>query len=265
MLLSEDDKAWLHQAYPRLVPASDELAGIVDFTGTYNENSGRFQVLYDGSEDEVGGLRITASFGVRLKPRTDISLSKLPALFVEGVKPIADRHFSRVDQSACLCSPFEEEEFLVGGLAFIPFFEQLIIPFLYGQEFFSQYGRWPWGEYAHGAVGLLEAYAKIRDPLRAEECLNKLELDAKAWPGISSVLQQLSEVSEVMQCFCPRKDQMRRCHPKALDGLRQLRRHLNAQRQSFARMIGAAPPQRELRKPNSEIDEWPTRERRIDV
>lgn len=262
-MLNDDDKAWLREAYPRLSPASDEISGVVDFTGTYNGENDHFQVLYDDSDDEVGGLRLKGNFAIRLKPRTETSLSKLPALYVLDVKPIDDRHFSRVDQSACLCSPFEEEEFLIGGLAFIPFFEQLIIPFLYGQVFFSQYRRWPWGEYAHGAVGLLEGYAEIRDPLRAEECWNKLKLDAKAWPDISSLLQQLSEISEGMQCFCQRKDQMRRCHPKALDGLRQLRRHLNAQRQSFARLIGAAPPQRELRKPYSEIDERTTREQRI--
>ncbi len=262
-MLNDDHKAWLCQAYPRLSSASDEISGVVDFTGTYNGESGHFQVLYGDSEDEVGGLRLTGSFAVRLKPRNDTSLSKLPALYVLDVKPIDDRHFSQIDQSACLCSPFEEEEFLVGGLAFIAFFEQLIIPFLYGQEFFSRYRRWPWGEYAHGAVGLLEAYADIRDPLRAEECWNKLRHDTKAWPGISSVLEQLSEVSERIRCFCPRKDQMRRCHPRALEGLRQLRRHLNAQRQSFARLIGAAPSQRELRKQYSEIDEQPTCERRV--
>jgi hypothetical protein len=119
IMLNEDDKAWLRQAYPRLSPASDEISGVVDFTGTYNGESDHFQVLYDDSEDEVGGLRLKGSFAIRLKPRTDTSLSKLPALYVLDVKPIDDRHFSRVDQSACLCSPFEEEEFLVGGLAFI--------------------------------------------------------------------------------------------------------------------------------------------------
>src|ERR1700727_2238404 len=52
---------------------------------------------------------------------------------------------------------------LSGAFQIRAFLEQLVIPFLYGQVFYSSKNRWPWAEYAHGATGILEAYSKTRD------------------------------------------------------------------------------------------------------
>jgi hypothetical protein len=129
------------------------------------------------------------------------------------------------------------------GFAFVPFFEQLVIPFLYGQEFYSLNGRWPWAEYAHGATGLLEAYAGLAHPSKAEECFRRILLETSETRRIRAVVQQLSEVKDQTLCFCPRRGHMHCCHPMALQGLRQLRRDLNRHVQWFAPKIGAAPPQ----------------------
>ena len=170
---------------------------------------------------------LSGTFKVRIEPRADRSTSRLPALYANEIGPAANRHFNSVDKSACLCSPLEEDEFLQPELQFRVFLEQLVIPFLYGQVYFSSYDRWPWPEYAHGAAGVLEAYAKIRDQNHAEECLRLLSQDSQ-WPMIRSALRQKPYIKGHGPCFCSSGDKFRRCHSAALKGALQLQRDLNA-------------------------------------
>ena len=121
--------------------------------------------------DGNGAVVLVGSFNIRLEERTDKSTWHLPALFVDGIELIPERHFNQKDHSACLCSPLEEREFLEPELQFSLFLERLVIPFLYGQSFYSSRGQWPWAEYAHGSTGILEAYSRIHDPASAEGCV----------------------------------------------------------------------------------------------
>lgn len=242
MRLTESDESWLQKCHPELALSPHGIAGTINTVATYNPETNLFQILYNGSPDQVGGVRLRTFFGVRLEERADTSISWLPALYVKDVKPTANRHFVQTDHSACLCSPFEEDKFVAGGLAFIPFFEQLVIPFLYGQEFYSHTGRWPWAEYAHGATGLLEAYAGLANSSKVEECFRRILLETNERRRLLSVIQHLSEVQDKTLCFCPRRGHMQYCHPRALQGLRQLRRDLNRHFQWLAPKIGAAHP-----------------------
>ena len=81
--------------------------------------------------------------------------------------------------------------------------------------------------YAHGAAGVLEAYAKIRDQNHAEECLRLLSQDSKC-PMIRSALRQKPYLKGHSPCFCSSGDKFRRCHSAALKGALQLQRDLNA-------------------------------------
>jgi hypothetical protein len=121
----------------------------------------------------------------------------------------------------------EEEEFLRPELQFRPFLEQLVIPFLYGQVYYSSNGRWPWTEYAHGATGILEAYSRVCGQHRAEECLRLLSQDAN-WPRIRSALRQEPYIKGHTPCFCSKEDQIKRCHPQALVGALRLQLDLKA-------------------------------------
>ncbi len=222
-MLEKEDRAWLLARYPKLSVDSDAIAGVVDIDATFNEKINQFLDLSKNPSDGVGGSRLSGSFKIELRERTDKSLSKLPALRVEGVEPIADRHFGQIDKTACLCSPFEEDEFLIPQFHLKRFFEKLVVPFLYGQLFYSAEGRWPWDQYSHGAVGLLEAYFKVGDSRKAEDCLQKLAHDRKVWPRIKEALEQKSYVKGHIPCFCEKRDHIRRCHPTAMKGLQQLR------------------------------------------
>jgi hypothetical protein len=86
---------------------------------------------------KFGGVKLNGSFKINVEERSDKAFSDLPALYVENVDTSMDRHFSQRDKSGCLCSPLEENEFLFPTFRFQPFIEELIIPFLYGQLYFT--------------------------------------------------------------------------------------------------------------------------------
>jgi hypothetical protein len=221
-VLKNADREWLSNAYPALVCNADGVSGNVAFTATYNHQLDRFLLLTNGVIDSVGGALLSGEFTIRIAERSDRTISALPAVFVDGVDPIADRHFSQIDKSACLCSPLEETEFLEPKFEFIRFVEQLVIPFLYGQVFYTRHGSWPWEEYAHGSVGLLEAYANAHEPARAMDCLRLLAQDANAWAKVKAALQQKPHFKGHTPCLCPKGDHIRRCHPRAWRGALQL-------------------------------------------
>jgi hypothetical protein len=226
-MLQENDKEWLHHNHPGLIAAENGVAGTLEFSASYNEQSNTFVIDADGVSDQEGALTLAGSFTIRIEERATSSTSRLPALYVEGVDPTDDRHFNQQDKSACLCIPFEEDEFVQPAFQFRLFFERLIIPFLYGQIFYSSRGRWPWTEYAHGATGILEAYSKLCDQSRATECLRLLAKD-RVWPRIKSALRQTPQIKGHTPCFCPKKDHIRRCHPGALKGLLRLQQDIDA-------------------------------------
>lgn len=226
-MLKESDEEWLRSKHPALIPACDAVTGTIDFRASYNHETNRFLILGDQVAGQAGGVALSGVFQIRIEERRDKSTSQLPTLYVQGVDPTPERHFNRGDESACLCSPLEEVEFLQPEFQFRVFLEQLVIPFLYGQLFFSSKGNWPWTEYAHGATGILEAYSKIPERNRAEECLGQLARDM-SWPRIRSALRQQPHIKGHTPCFCTKMDQIRRCHPDALEGVRRLQQDLRA-------------------------------------
>lgn len=230
MLITDKDKKWLSSKYPGLKSKQNKISGLVEFTAAYDTDANCFRVIDKDTADEVKGLRLSGKFKIKIEERTNKSLSKLPTVFVEEVDHTSSRHFNQTDQSACLCSPLEEEEFLSPEFLFQPFFTKLVIPFLYGQIFYSEKGYWPWTEYGHGVVGLLESYFKANDPSKAQDCLDKLsKQDKQTWEKVQATLQRKSGIKGHTACFCPKMDHIRRCHPDAWKGILKLREDLKNQ------------------------------------
>lgn len=211
MLRSEDEE-WLRATYPSLTRRGNGLAGLVEFKAAYDSQSNRFVILEKSASDEVAGLALSGRFMVRIEERINATFSSLPAVFLDDVEVTESRHFGH-DRSACLCSPFEEGEFLRPEFQFRKFLEQLVIPFLYGQVFYDLKREWPWPEYSHGWTGLFEAYGELPGDASAEDCL-KLLRRYPLWQKIKDVLLQKPYIKGHTPCFCPKMDQIRRCHPK---------------------------------------------------
>jgi len=226
-MVTDQDKIWLSQHYSELTSNNTGVSGAIEFAATYNEQTHRFQIIEDDIFDEVGGVKLNGSFKINIQERVDKRFSDLPALYVENIDTIMDRHFSQIDKSACLCSPLEENEFLFPTFQFQPFLEQLVIPFLYGQLYFTNKKHWPWQDLAHGGSGLLESYFRLSEPNKAEECVQRLSHVAD-WEQIKRALMQKSEVKGHTPCFCPKKDHIRRCHPDAWKGIQKLKGDIKA-------------------------------------
>ncbi len=222
-MLRNEDEEWLRTAYPRLTPQANGLAGVVEFKAAYDSQSNRFLIPEDSASDGIAGLALSGEFRIRIEERISKVFSSLPAVFLPDVEVTESRHFGR-DRSACLCSPFAEEEFLRPEFQFRNFFEQLVIPFLYGQVFYDIKGDWPWREYSHGATGILEAYAEIVGAASPRDCLQLLRQYDTLWKRIRDALLQEPYVKGHTPCFCPKMDHIRRCHSTALKGARRLQR-----------------------------------------
>ena len=221
-MLNEEDAKWLGENYPRLIPTPDGISGTIEITATYNLETNRFLKIQRGAVDDVGGVRLTGSFNISICERIVKPFSELPALMIEGVEAVANRHINICDGTACLCSPLVEDEYLIPKFQFQFFFEKLVVPFLYGQLFYSREKSWPWPDYGHGSVGLLESYERLGNPKITEKCLLKLSHDNN-WQSIKSALKQKSEIKKHTLCFCEAKDKIARCHPMAWDGIKRLR------------------------------------------
>ncbi len=221
MILKADDKEWLARAFPGLTPTSTGIVGVIEFRAAFDNDSSLFHILPEDSGPEGGGEILAGRFTVRIETRTAKYASALPALHIEEIEPSSDRHFGP-DKSACLCSALEEDEFLTPDLQLQPFVEKLIIPFLYGQVFYSLNRRWPWPEYAHGATGLLESYGRFPVPTKLDSLVQALTECRESWPAIRAALLQRDYIKGHTACVCEKKDQIRRCHPQALKGIRQL-------------------------------------------
>jgi hypothetical protein len=230
-MVNGEELEWLNQEFYGLTVASDSVEGSVTFTANWDANrTGREFILSPSPEDESTGETLIVSFGIRISPRHENAASRLPELTVEGLSPCLDRHLQQPGGAACLISPLEEEPFLSPQFSFRLFFEQLILPFLYGQQFYELHGGWPWAEYTHGVAGVLESYYRLEnvtDELTAG-CLNQLQREPSVWVVIRSLLQRYGEITGFERCLCPESRRFKDCHPDALLGLRRLRRYLKA-------------------------------------
>ena len=225
-IVSGQHDRWLSENYPGLVPAEGALSGTIAFRASYSPDDNRFAILREGDAPLDKAVTLSGSFEVRIEERTDKSVSRLPALIVTGVEAIRERHFGG-DKTACLCSPFDEDDFLQPEFQVSSFLEQLVTPFLYGQIFYTSQGHWPWGEYAHGETGILEAYSKLQDPSKAEQCLRMLSR-YPSWPAMRSGLAHKPYFQGHTVCFCGAGKQIRRCHRQAVDGALRLQRDVRA-------------------------------------
>ncbi len=225
-MLSIGDQDWLGAAYPGLrLTATGGVSGALQLSATYHRERDEFQILYPGADDVVRGLRLDGTFDISVEERMADSLSRLPALKIEGISSNASRHISQ-DGTACLCSPFVEKEFLEPKFSFRTYLEELIVPFLYGQLYYERESDWPWDHYSHGSLGILESYKSAKGRLDVDDCLNQLRRDSLTWLRIRVALRQHRGISHSTPCICKLHHRMGRCHPRALRGLQQLRQDL---------------------------------------
>ncbi len=227
------NREWIATEFPGLIIGPDSIRGNIEVHAEYDPVTLQFRPLAEENDEVVGKFVMREIFEIEIKERPDALTSRLPALLVNGVDPIPDRHFNQTDKSACLCSPLEEDRFLVPEFNLQRFMKELVIPFLYAQIYFTKHQNWPWTGYSHGALGILESYLKISESEKAKETITVLSRDRAAWPKIKRLLESKLEMRGHTPCVCEKGDHSRRCHKKAMAGLSKLREDVNLQNLKF--------------------------------
>ena len=120
--------------------------------------------------------------------------------------------------------------FLIGRFEKLPngfnlrdFFYNLLIPFFYQQSYFEANNIWPWGEYAHGILGLFEWYSKIGAITKTDlqVFINRLS-QYPQWESIKIKLTQKEGIKGHHNCICGSSKRLRDCHPNVWRGLWKL-------------------------------------------
>ncbi len=138
------------------------------------------------------------------------------------------------DGWACMCSRLEEQIRLPPGSSIDIFFYELLIPFFYAQSYFSDYGKYPWGTYSHGAFGIIESYMQLRGGKGkefAKACVTELMKEKKGKGGEEAKkcieLLKRKKIRRHWPCICDNPtERFYICHPKIFAGLRSLKKDI---------------------------------------
>lgn len=178
---------------------------------------------------EYEGLALEDCFAVRIKAHNPHS-ARLPALEEIGgrTKAIGSKYgisdlrmlHRNSDGTACVCVRQVELEKFPLGAPLMSYVENLVVPYLYGLSFYDKHGKWPWPDYSHGGLGLLEFYADTTNERTREEFTEVLAA-LKSEPAWRDYYKQLKKPSSKRGCLCGSGKQFSRCHSRAWEGLKR--------------------------------------------
>ena len=221
-MITEIETQWIAEYCPTLNINQEfsEVSGLLEFRAIYNASDG-FTWLLDQKQSSSGEILTNTYEIVITKPENS---EELPLLKIEDDDSLVtiNRHFN-LNGTACLCGPVEKRNFISSGFSFVKYLERLVIPFLYEQTYYDKYGKWPWGEYGHGAIGIFQSLINSEEAKEdIEVCLKDLRKD-KYWNRIRAILSGRERVTESSKCFCSSQEQIRSCHPWILFAIMKLR------------------------------------------
>jgi hypothetical protein len=202
--LTINDIKWLKKNYPNI--NIDTINNII-----YGSIS--FKINFEG-------YRIEDEYSIKVN-LNNLDTVGLPKVFETSGKIYniaqkynilpSDLHIND-DGSFCLVIEGEEDKLFQNNFTVKEFFENSIEKFLYQISFYEKEGYFPWGEYAHGYLGLLELYAEngIEFDILLSK-LNKIE-----------ILEALL-INRQSQCLCGSGKKLRKCHPLIFKGINKLK------------------------------------------
>lgn len=206
----------------------DEVREVVArYQGLRQASAGVLEGVID-IHHQHGAVVRRDSFSIRLAAHN--GNSRLPALrevggrsraIVQkhGFEDVRALHQNLSDGTACVCVKQEETARFPPGARLLTFIEQLAIPYLYGLSYVDELGKWPWGEYSHGGLGLLEYYAD--NPAQdAKEDLAEVLASLKADSDWADYHKQLRKPSSKRACICGSGKAFGKCHRRAWQGLK---------------------------------------------
>jgi hypothetical protein len=177
--------------------------------------------LYDGEERRD-------AFQVRMVAPLDYPVL-MPSLFETGGRTAAiatkhgirdhrDLHRNPGTGTACLCVKPEEPRRFPKGSDLPHFIEELVVPYLFGLSHFEEYGKWPWPDYSHGTLGIVEYCADAPSDESIGSTVDLLKQDA-SWRRLR---RQIRKPSAMRMCLCGSGKPIWRCHKRVWAGIIKL-------------------------------------------
>jgi hypothetical protein len=125
------------------------------------------------------------------------------------------------DGSACVCVKQEESTRFPPGSSLLSFVENLAIPYLFGLSYFDEFGCWPWDEYSHGVLGMLEFYADETHAIDEGDICDVLASYLEQYDS-GAAKRQLSTFGAELACACGSGQLMDTCHREASLGMKRI-------------------------------------------
>ena len=211
---SPEEVAAVKSRFPKLEYISTGVwKGILEFDHIYRD----YRII---DSYEIG-IAVPAIYPTRLPFVFDLKGRAMAAAKKHGKKSVLDSHWSP-GHGVCLCVRQEEKIKFPPGSDMIFFIENLVIPYFYGLSYFEEYGQWPWREYGHGGLGVLERHAEETEEQTREDLgaiLPVFRDDLKNWRKYRA---QFVRPSGNKNCFCESGKQFFECHPLAWKGMVRL-------------------------------------------
>jgi len=215
--LSKEEIKEINNRFPELKENGSGFSGIISFYETYNkcEIEDTFEVtidIPDGYPIEMPTLRETGG-------RTEWIAKK------HNKENLMDLHRNPTTGTACVCvKQLERKKFPVGS-NILTFIDELAIPYLYGLSFYEENGHWPWHEYSHGCLGILEFFAEDAEKIDPKMII-ELSVIFKKDPKWEKYRDYIVKPRKKRFCPCGSEKPFFECHKKAWKGITVLHKNL---------------------------------------
>lgn len=137
------------------------------------------------------------------------------------IADLRDLHRNPANGSACVCVKQDERHRFPKGANLWHFIDQLAVPYLFGLSHFDEHGKWPWPDYSHGVLGIVEYYAEAADDPSAGtlgETLDFIRQDY-SWRDFR---KQIRQPSPMRMCVCGSQRPISLCHKGVWAGIVKL-------------------------------------------
>lgn len=188
--------------YTRLLK---ELALVTPVFPKLNKISkGKFGVIITGEIDLIDPYDGKTWENYKLKIFVSTSYPNIIPTLRETEGKIKD-HISK-DGLCCLCPRVEEILILGKNYTILDYINKLVIPYLAAQKLNDLGQDWPFGEYSHYSLGIIEYY---KEKLKTTD----IKLVLKCLKFLSGEIS----IRRNDKCFCGNSNKFKNCHSKILN------------------------------------------------
>jgi hypothetical protein len=217
-IFTAEEIAEVTNRYPRLRTTENGVSeGLLDLHAIYDgeERRDAFQVRIVAPADYPNSMPSLRETG----GRTAAIAKKY------GIEDHRDLHCNPGTGTACLCVKPEERRRFPKGANLPHFIEELVVPYLFGLSHFDEHGKWPWRDYSHGALGIVEYYADAADEPSNDSIVATLDLlrQDMSWRELR---KQIRKPSAMRMCVCGSRKPISRCHKSMWAGITKLNGHM---------------------------------------